>query len=292
MDKTIVTVALTGAQQGKEANPNLPISPPEIIRQGYEAWQAGASVIHIHARDAAGRATGDVAVFAEIVAGLRSRCDAIINLSAGGAIAGLSLTERLRVVGELQPEIASFSVGSAMVGRYDAGAGRWARDFTLCQSYADLEHIARTMLAAGTRPELEIYDLGMIRNAVTLWEMGLLAEPLYFNFVLGLQGQNPLPTPRNLIHLVESLPPGAVWLATGIGRSEFPVAAMATVMGGHVRVGLEDNVYISRGVLATSNAQLVAKAVELIRTLGREVASPAEARAMLRLGGGSGETGR
>ncbi len=289
MDKTIITVALTGAQQGKEANPNLPIRPQEIIQQGYEAWQAGAAIIHIHARDAAGKATGDVAVFAEIVAGLRSRCDAVINLSAGGAIAGLPLAERLRSVVELKPEIASFSVGSAMVGRYDPVLRRWARDFTLCQSYADLEYIARTMLAAGTRPELEVYDLGMIRNALTLREMGLLAEPLYFNLVLGLQGQNPLPTPKNLIHLAESLPPGAVWLATGIGRSEFPVAAMAAVMGGHVRVGLEDNVYISRGVLAASNAQLVEKVAQLVRTLGREVASPAEARATLGLGTGSRE---
>lgn len=285
MQKTIITAALTGAQQGKEANPNLPIRPDEIIAQGYAAWQAGAAILHIHARDAAGKASADVDIFAEIVAGLQSRCDAVINLSAGGAIAGLTLSERLRVVTELRPEIASLSVGSAMVGRYDAAAGRWARDFTLCQSYADLEQIAQTMLAAGTKPELEIYDLGMLNNALLLYDMGLLPEPLFFNFVLNLQGQNPAPTPRNLLHLVESLPPAAVWLATGIGRSEFSVAAMAVVMGGHVRVGLEDNVYVERGVLAESNAQLVDKAVLITRALGREVASPNEARAILGLAG-------
>ncbi len=293
MDKVIVTAALTGAQQGKEANSNLPVNPAEIITQGYDCWQAGASVLHIHARDQAGKATSDVQVFGEIVSGLRAKCNAIHNLSSGGAIAGLPLESRIQMVPALKPEIASFSVGSAMVGRYDTQSKQWARDFTLCQSYSDLEFIARTMLEAETKPELEVYDLGMISNVEMLMELGLLKNPPLVNFVLGLQGQNPPPSGRNLLHLVESLPEGVVWLATGIGRSEYPVVALSVVLGGHVRVGLEDNVYISRGVLADSNAQLVEKAVRIIRDLGKEVASTEEARAILGLSrGGEEESGK
>jgi len=281
VDKVIITVALTGAQQGKEANPNLPVSPREIIDQGYESCQAGASIIHIHARDKAGKATSDVDVFGEIVSGLQARCDAVMNISSGGAIAGLPLEERLRAVTKLKPEIASFSVGSSMVGSYSAEEGKWTRDFTLCQSYSDLETVAREMLEAGTKPELEIYDLGMISNALFLREQGIIKEPLYFNFVMGISGQSPSPSVRNVLHLAESIPAGSVWLATGIGRNEFPLLALSVVMGGHVRVGLEDNVYISKGVLAENNAQLVEKAVRIIRELGKEVASPDEAREIL-----------
>ncbi len=285
IDKVIITAALTGAQQGKAANPNLPEQPEEIIEQAIDCWRAGAAIVHIHARDKAGRATADVNVFRQIVEGIRAECDVILNLTTGGAIAGLPLAERIAVVPELKPEIASFSVGSAMVGRYDSEAHRWIRDFTMALSYADLEFIARTMLENGTRPELEIYDLGMINNALMLRELGLLSDPLYFNFVMGIPGQVLAATAKNLLHLVESIPANAHWVVTGIGRHEFPMAAMAIAMGGHARVGLEDNVYISKGVLAKSNAQLVEKVVRLVRDIGREPATPDEARAILSIPG-------
>lgn len=284
MDKVMITAALTGAQQGKAANPHLPEQPEEIIAQAVECWRAGAAIVHIHARDRAGRATADVNVFRRIVEGIRAECDVVLNLTTGGAIAGLPLAERIAVAPELKPEIASFSVGSAMVGRYDRTARRWVRDFTMVLSYADLEFIARTMLESGTRPELEIYDLGMINNALLLRELGLLTDPLYFNFVMGIPGQVIAATAKNLLHLVESVPAGARWVVTGIGRHEFPMAAMAIAMGGHARVGLEDNVYISKGALAESNAQLVEKAVRLARDIGREPATPDEARTLLSLG--------
>lgn len=283
MDRVIITAALTGAQQGKVANPNLPEQPAEIIQQAVACWRAGAAVVHIHARDAAGRPTSDVAVFREIAEGITSQCDAVLNLSTGGAVAGIPLQERLQVVPALRPEITSFSVGSTMVGRYDAASGSWTRDFTLVQSYRDLEQIARTLLDAGTRPELEIYDAAMVNNVLILREMGLLRDPLYVNLVMGIPGQTTRPSVKNLLHLVESLPPGTVWLATGIGRWQFPMAAAALVMDGHVRVGLEDNVYVARGVLARDNAQLVEKAVRLAREIGREPAAPAEARQILHL---------
>jgi 3-keto-5-aminohexanoate cleavage enzyme len=179
MAKVIVTCALTGAQQGKEANPNLPEQPEEIIAQGLEAWRAGAAVLHIHARDAQGKATANVAVFREIVEGLRSEgCDAVLNLTTGGAVAGLALEERIRVVPEIKPEIASFSVGGGcLLGRYDQGEQRWTRDrfVPLFSSHAELERVARVFLDNGVRPELEVYHSGMLNNIWALRERGVLS---------------------------------------------------------------------------------------------------------------------
>ncbi len=293
MDKLIITAALTGAQQGKEANPNLPEQPDEIIRQAVECWRAGAAIVHIHARDKRGKATSDVRVFRRIVEGIRAAgCDVVINLTTGGAIAGLPLTKRIAVVPELRPEIASFSVGAAMVGRYDAEKKKWVRDFTMPISYADMETIARTMLENGVKPELEVYDAGMLNNVAMLREQGWLADPLWINFVMGIPGQVTAATPKNLLHLVETLrvPATALWLVSAIGgRAHWPMAAVAMALGGHVRTGLEDNVYVERGVLASGNAQVVEKMVGLAREIGREVATADEAREMLGLrskGGG------
>ncbi|MCP4358938.1 MAG: 3-keto-5-aminohexanoate cleavage protein [Chloroflexi bacterium] len=285
MTKLILTAALTGAQQGKEANPNLPEQPNEIIMQAIECWRAGAAVIHIHARDKQGKATSDTAVFRQIVEGIRTaNCDAVINLTTGGAIAGLPLTERIAVVPELKPEIASFSVGVAMVGKYDPEGQRWLRDFTMPISYADMETIARTMLDNGVKPELEVYGAAMLNNVAILRQQGWLSEPLWLNFVMGIPGQVTAATPKNLLHLVDNLPSNAHWLVTAIGgRTHFRLAAMTMAMGGHVRTGLEDNVYIRKGELANSNAQMIEKMVQLAREIGREVASPDEAREMLRL---------
>jgi 3-keto-5-aminohexanoate cleavage enzyme len=286
--KTIVTCALTGAQQGKQANPNLPEQPHEIVAQGLEAWRAGAAILHIHARDAAGRATGDVAVFRRIVSGLREAgCDALINLTTGGAIAGLPLEERLAVVPELRPDIASFSVGSGcLLGRYDERRGEWTGDrfVPLFGSHAELERVAVLFREHGVRPELEVYHAGMLNTLWALKERGVLVEPLLVNFVTGIPGEVTRATVKNLLFLVEGLPPNTCWLTTAIGaRNHFRLLGAAVAMGGHVRVGLEDNVYIARGELAESNAQLVTKAVRILRELGAEPASPAEARQILNI---------
>lgn len=287
MDKAIVVAALTGAQQSKEANPNLPVQPDEIVEQAVDCWRAGAAIVHIHARDKEGKPTSDINIFREIVDGIKSRCDVVINLTTGGAIAGLPLEERIAMIPALKPEVASFSVGAGMSGIYDLQNKRWKRDFLMSLSYSDLEHIARTMLEHGTKPELEIYDLGMINNALILRDIGLLQEPLYVNFVMGIPGQAQVPTPKYLLYLVESLPQGCQWQVTGIGRYQFPLIAMSIVLGGNVRTGLEDNVYIEKGKLAQSNAQLVEKAVYLVHALGRETATPTEARQILKLRGGA-----
>ncbi len=273
---------MTGARQSKEANPNIPISPDEIIEQAVDCLSAGAAIIHIHARDKDGRPTADPEVFKEIVDGIRERADAIFCLSTGGA-ATIPLEERIAMVPALRPDFASFSVGSGLTGRYNKDKKEWIVDFNLTQSFKDLEFIARSMLDCGVRPELEIYDLGMISNAMLLRDIGVIKEPMHFNFVLGMPGQGPKPTVKNYLHLAETIPEGSTWHATGIGRHEFEVVAMAVLMGGHVRVGLEDNIYLEKGVLAPSNASLVEKAVRIIRDLGAVPATPIEAREILRL---------
>jgi len=288
MGKVIVTCALTGAQQGKEANPNLPEQPDEIIAQGLEAWRAGAAVLHIHARDTQGKATANVAVFRQIVEGLRSEgCDAVLNLTTGGAVAGLGLEERIRIVPEIKPEIASFSVGGGcLLGRYDQGEQRWTRDrfVPLFSSHAELERVARVFLDNGVRPELEVYHSGMLNNIWALRERGVLSEPLLVNLVMGIPGECTKATVKNLVFFVDGLPPDTQWLVTAIGaRNHFRMLGAIVAMGGHVRVGLEDNVYVRRGELAQSNGQVVDKAVGLLRETGAEAASPSEARAILQL---------
>jgi len=282
MEKLIITAALTGAQHGKAANPNLPEQPREIIRQAIECWKAGAAIVHIHARDTEGRPTADPAVFEEIVDGIQAQSNLVICLSTGGA-AKISLQERIGMVPALKPDLASLNIGSTMTGRYDFKNAKWLSDFTLCQSYADLELIARTMLEAGTKPEIEIYDPGMINNAQLLQKIGAIAEPMHFSFVMGIPGQINAPTPRQLFYLSETVPQGSTWQAIGIGVHQFPIITMAMVLGGHVRVGLEDNLYITKGVMAENNAQLVAKTVRIATEIGRPLATPDEAREILGL---------
>ena len=286
MDEVIITCALTGAQQGKEANPNLPTQPEEIIQQAVDSWNAGASIIHIHARDRNDRPTSDAGIFRQIVDGIRARgCDAVLNLSTGGAVAGLPLENRIAMVPALKPEIASFSAGSGMMGRWNPQKARWDRQFNLIQSYDDLAFIARTMLEHGTKPEMEVYDLGMVNNIEMLLEAALLRPPLLINFVIGIPGQSLKPTLENLVYLVGQLPEDSCWLVSAIGgRNHWRMAAAALALGGHVRTGLEDNVYVEKDEWARDNAQLVEKVVRLVRLVGREPATPAQTRGLLKLG--------
>ncbi len=282
MEKLIICVALTGNFHTKVDNPNLPEKPEEIIKQAYECWEAGASIIHVHARDEQNRPTTDVAVFGKIIEGIKEKCDAIICVSTGGA-ATIPLEKRLELIPTFKPELASFSVGAGVTGRYDFKERKWVRDFILRQNYSELEYISRTMLENGTKPELEIYDTGFINNVMLLKEIGALKEPLHFNFVMGIPGQCILPTPKNLLHLVESIPPNSTWQAAGMGRHAFPIAAVTIVLGGHVRIGMEDSIYISKSELAKSNAQFVEKIVRMTDDIGREIATPKEARKILNI---------
>ncbi len=268
MDKLVITAALTGAEVTRAETPHLPVTPEEIAADAQACHAAGAALVHVHARCDDGRPTQDGAVYARILAAVRERCDVIVQTSTGGAV-GMSPQERLQPV-LLRPEMATLTTGTVNFGQA-----------VFMNPLPEVETFARTMLAHGVVPEIEVFDTGMIDAALLLVKRGILALPLHFDFVMGVPGGIGA-TPKNLLHLAESIPAGCTWTVAGIGRHQLPMAALAIVLGGHVRVGLEDNIYYARGVLAT-NAQLVERVVRLARELGREVATPFEARRTLRI---------
>ncbi len=271
MNKLIITAALVGAEVTRQEQPHLPLTPSEIADAAHDAWLAGASIVHLHARKPDGTSTQSATVFAEIIRLIRQRCDVIIQVSTGGAV-GMTAAERLEPV-TLKPEMATLTTGSVNFG-----------GDIFVNSPADIEQFAKTIQQVGVKPEIEVFDSGMITTALRLLKQGLLTPPLHFDFVLGVPGAAPA-TLKTLLHLVEMLPPDASWSVAGIGAAELPLALHATLMGGHVRVGFEDNIFLRKGVLAESNAQLVERVARLSREVGREVASPAEARIMLGLPG-------
>lgn len=267
MQKLIITAALTGAEVTKEEQPNLPVTPDEIAEAAYEAYKAGASIVHIHARDKDGNPTQDYEVYKEIMEKIKAKCPIIIQPSTGGAV-WHSPEERLQPV-ELRPEMATLSCGTCNFG---------PDVFMNSQEY--IEKFAKRMKELGVKPEIEVFERGMINNAIMLVKKGLLDEPLHFDFVMGVPGAITGEI-RDLLYLVESIPKGSTWTVAGIGRHELSLATVAILLGGHVRVGFEDNIYYRKGELAKSNAQLVERIVRLAHELGREVATPDEAREIL-----------
>ena len=269
--KLIITVAPTGNVPTREMNPHLPVTPEEIADSAVRCRKAGASLIHIHARDPNEKPTLDPQVFARIHSLVAKRTDLIVQISTGGR-AGMDAESRSAAVRLLRPEMASLTTGSMNFP-----------DRVYANSFELIELLARTMKEAGTKPEMEIFEPGMITNAQKLVAKELATEPLHFDFVLGSRGSLPA-TAKNLLYLSETIPPGSTWTVAGIGRWQLPMAALAIVMGGHVRVGLEDNLYYRKGQLAT-NEQLVARVARIAAEVGRPVATPEEARQILGLPG-------
>lgn len=269
MDKLIITAALTGAEVTKEQQPNLPVTPDEIAQAALECYNAGASIVHVHARDKDGNPTQDYDVYKEIKEKIEALCPIIVQPSTGGAV-WHTPDQRLQPV-ELKPEMATLSCGTCNFG-----------PDVFMNSEEFIEKFARRMAELGVKPEIEVFERGMIENAKMLIKKGILKGPLHFDFVLGVPGACP-GTPEDLMHMVRQLPEGSTWTVAGIGRSETPLAVMAIIMGGNVRVGFEDNVYYSKGVLAKSNAELVERVVRISKEIGREVATPDEARQILGL---------
>ncbi len=269
MDKLIITAAPCGAEVTRQHTPNLPVTPAEIAEESYRCFQAGAAVIHLHVRDDDENPTQSSEVFKETIDLIKAKCDAIVQVSTGGAV-GMSAQERLQPV-FLKPEMATLSAGSVNFG-----------DDVFLNPPAYLEEFARTMQEHGVIPEIEIFEVGMINNALQLLKKGLLPEPLHFGFVMGVPGGIPA-TLKNLLHLAESIPPGSSWNAIGMGRHELTLGTAAIIMGGHVRVGFEDNIFYEKGVLAASNAQLVERIVRVAEIHSRAIASPEEARRILNI---------
>lgn len=272
MNKVIITAAITGSRMMRDVAPYIPITPEEIAQSAFEAWQAGAAVVHLHVRDPeTGLGSQDVELFRRVIEPIREKTDLILSLTTSG-IPGrnLPIEERLAPL-SLKPELASFDAGSINLG---------GNVFINTPDF--LDQAAAMMEAAGVKPEIEIFDLGMMMTTLRMRQEGKLADPLHFQFVLGTPWGAPA-TPKAFLHIYEYLPPEATWSNIGIGTGQLPMAMMALIMGGHIRVGMEDNIYLRRGVLAKTNAELVERVVRIVREYGSEIASPAEARAILKL---------
>jgi 3-keto-5-aminohexanoate cleavage enzyme len=292
MEKLVITCAVTGSLtqrgEGRGQSPYLPVTPDQIAEESRRACEAGASVLHLHARDPkTGAPTADLAIFEELVAKVRALCPkAIINCTTGGGM-GMRDEERIAIVPLVKPDMASFNLGSMTYGMYSPQAQKWLIDYPWANSFTSLVHFAKVMKENGTRPELEVYDVAMINNAQILVDAGALEKPLHFQFVMGLPGQIIPATPKNLIHLAETVAmvdPNCTFSACAAGRAQFPIITLAAILGAaNIRTGMEDNIYLSHGTLARSNGELVQKAVALAQGVDRVIASPEEARQILRL---------
>jgi uncharacterized protein (DUF849 family) len=289
MDKVIISCAVTGSIARPEQHPDLPVTPEQIAEAAIGAAGAGAAVVHIHVRDpATGAPSMDLALYREVVERIRaSGSDLIINLTTGPggrfspsaddpkvAAPGTTLTtpeKRIAHVVALKPEICSLDLNVM-----------WFGSSVVMNTPASVTAMAEAAKAAGVKPEVEVFDSGDIQLARQLLKDGVLPSPPFFQIVLGTR-YGFASTPETLVYAKSLLPPDAAWAAMGIGAMEFPIVAQSLLLGGHVRVGLEDNLYLSRGVLAPSNAALVERAVQIVELLGRSVASPAEARQILSL---------
>ena len=277
MKKTIITAATTGAWPKKKDNPNVPMTPSEIADDIFRCWKAGAAIAHLHMRDDSGDGTMDAAKFRETVELLRQRypeCDIILNMTTSGDLNATDETRQLHVK-ELRPEMCS----------YDCGSMNWLHTGLFLNTPKFLEELGKNTQEWGVKPEIEAFDPGMIANAAYYLKKGVLKGPLHFQFCMGCA--NGIPgTVKNLVFMketMESLCPGSTWSCFGVGHSAMEILYAAVALGGHVRVGMEDNVLYTKGILAESNAQFVERAVRVIREFGSEPATPDEARAILGL---------
>ncbi len=271
MDKLIITAAISGAEVLKEHNPAVPYTVAEIAREAKSAYDAGASIIHLHVRWDDGTPTQDKNRFKECIDAIQAVCpDVIIQPSTGGAV-GMTDDERLQPT-ELHPEMATL----------DCGTCNFGGDEVFTNTENTIKYFGDRMIERGIKPELECFDKSMIEMALRLHKKGHIQKPMHFDFVMGVNGGIGGEL-RDFIFMRGSIPADATYTVAGIGRYEFPLAAAAIVDGGHVRVGFEDNVFLSKGVLAKSNGELVEKVVRLAKELGREIATPTEARQILGL---------
>ncbi len=273
MNKTIITVAVCGSIPTKEMNPAVPYTPKEIADSAIDSYKAGATIAHIHVRDPeTGVPTSDISLFSEVVDRIRNSCDMIINLTTSGInLKGENVIEQRLEPVKLLPEICSFDIGSMnFQHRPFINSPEWGR------------LAAKRMREYGIKPEIEVFDMGHIRQAKHWLKEGLIDDPPYFQLCMGA-GWGIEATPENLLVMKNALPPGVIWSVLGVGRMQLPMITMAMLSGGHIRVGFEDNIYLRRGELLKSNAQIVEVAANIIQQLQGEVANTNEAREILGL---------
>lgn len=300
--KAWITAAVTGAVHTPSLSPYLPITPEQIINDSVQAYDAGAAVVHVHARDPqTGRPVPDLAIMREIVAGIKARCDVVICITTGGAL-GMSLEDRLAPIPSLQPEVASLNAGSVnfvLAPLADSVRKRgplhdWeipflegTYDIIFANTFHAMDSYCSCMNRYRTRPELEVYDVAMIGNIAHFIDKGLIRTPPYIQFVLGILGGLSA-TVENLAYLVRTAREQIGefhWSCAAAGRHQFPLTAAALAMGGNVRVGLEDSLYLGPGILAKSSAEQVGRIREIAERMGIEIASACDVRETLGLKG-------
>jgi 3-keto-5-aminohexanoate cleavage enzyme len=277
----VITAALTGVLATRDQCPAIPYTPVEIAEEARRAAEAGASIVHIHARTPEGGPEWGVETFAEILYEVRARTDIIVNFSTGAI--GIPVEQRVAHIRELKPEIGALNMGSMNYAIYSEKKKAFYHDHVFSNPFKDIQFFLEAMNAAGVRPELECFDTGHIANTAPLIDMGVLRPPFQFSLIMGVLGGIP-GTTKHLINQVDTLPQGSHWQVIGIGLRQWALVGAAITMGGNVRVGLEDNFYVEEGRMATSNGELVEKAARLARELGRKAATIAEARKILCLG--------
>jgi 3-keto-5-aminohexanoate cleavage enzyme len=268
-DEVVLTAAIVGAELTRKDTPYLPLSPQEVADEAARCREAGAAIIHLHVRDASGQNTQSSERFAQVIEAIRRKCDCIIQPSTGGAV-GMSIDERAGPL-SCKPEMATLNCGTINFG-----------DDVFLNSRPDIRRLASKIRAAGVMPELECYEIGHVEEALALEAEGAIAKPLHFQFVLGVKGA--IPAREDVVDLMRSLLPGdATWAVAAVGRWQKPMTELAMRLGGHARLGLEDNIFLSKGVLSEGSAPLVARAAAYARSIGRQPAEPARARAILGL---------
>lgn len=300
MHKTIFTAAVTGGIHTPSMSPYLPITPDQIVADALSAYEAGAAVVHIHARDPkTGQPSADLNIFEEIITKIKQRSDLIICITTGGGL-GQSTEQRLAAVRRFSPELASLNAGSMNFALFhvldqvrqfkfdwEAAYLGMTEDFIFPNTFKTLREFHDFFLEQGTKPEFEIYDAGMLHNLAFLIQRGRVRTPVYLQFVLGILGgmQATLDNLMFLHRSAKELIKDFQWSVCAAGKHQFRMGTAALLLGGHVRVGLEDNLYLEKGRLARSSGEQVAKIIRIARELGCEPASPAEARQILGLKG-------
>ena len=278
MRQVVITAALTGVLATREQCPAIPYTPKEIAEEAKRSADAGASIVHIHARTPQGGPDWSVETFREILTEVRARTDVIVNFSTGAV--GIAAEDRIAHIRELKPDIGALNMGSMNYAIYSSKKKAFYHDHVFANPFRDIQFFLQAMNEAGVRPELECFDTGHIANTGPLIDMGVLRPPYQFSLIMGVLGGIP-GTTRHLVNQVDTLPDGSIWEVIGIGLKQWPLAASAIAMGGNVRVGLEDNFYLEEGRMAKSNGELVEKAAAMVRAQGRDVASIAESRKIL-----------
>jgi uncharacterized protein (DUF849 family) len=300
MKKAIITAALTGSIHTPSMSPYLPITAPQLIDEILAVHEAGGAVAHLHVRDQeSGIPNADQDIFREIATAVKKQCDIILCTTTGGRL-GESVEKRVAVASSLRPELATLNAGSLnfalfhVVDKIKEWKFDWEKsylestdDFIFPNTFKTMRQFLEIFDKTGTKPEFEIYDTGMINNLAYLIEKGIAKKPVYLQFVMGILGGIPA-TPQNLVHLYETASREIgkfEFSVCAAGNAQFRICTQSLLMGGNVRVGLEDNLYLEKGVMAKSNAEQVAKIIRIARELGIEPATPAEARKILGLKG-------